>query len=101
MRCQPAQRTPRAAEGEPLTRRCAFARRGLNAVEILACPGFDSLGVSYQPLHGGGSATTGFTCCHLRLSETQRGYAAVCGHPDGPFDQWMPPQHKPTSAGRR
>ena len=86
-------------EGGPPTpalvaRRCAFARRGLSAPEFLACPGFENLGTRYPALDGGGRESVGFTCEHLELSETQRGYMACCGHPDGPFDQWLPVQRQ-------
>ena len=101
MQCQPAHGILRAVSARAAGRRCGFARRGLNAPEMLACPGFDSLAVSYPPVHRGQAETAGFTCAHLQLSETQRGYAAVCGHPDGPFDQWLPPLRGSTSGGRR
>jgi hypothetical protein len=101
MRCPPAQTVAVAARRESPQRRCAFARRGLSAPEMLACPGFDSLGVSYRPIHGQGPASGGFTCCHLQLSETPRGYAAVCGHPEGPFNDWLPSARRPSPGGTR
>jgi hypothetical protein len=98
---QPAEGMAGTARCEAPSGRCMFARRGLDAPEMLACPGFDSLVVSYRPIHGTTPARGGVTCCHLRMSETRRGYAAVCGHPDGPFNQWFPSPRRAMSAGGR
>lgn len=90
MQRQPEERVAGRGRWAAVEGRCAFARRGLDAPEMLVCPGFTSVVVSFPSVHRGDHARGGVSCCHLQLGETQRGYVAVCGHPDGPFNEWFP-----------
>ena len=66
------------------SRRCPFARRGVDSPAIRGCPGFRPVSASFPTLHTAPSFAR-VTCRHLGSERGHRGgYVPVCRLPDGP-----------------